>query len=149
MLKKHPLLSALCLTLALSPLGLFCENLIEITQNEEKVNKLQIVYLAQSKEYRKSIDLYKKYQKQIGKHDFEVLEHLGIAILEQGSRSDDPQMQLLSIFASSLAGVSSSYDILEAGISSSNMQTQLAALQFLAKMQDDQIYHLLHKAMAS
>ena len=61
MLKKHPLLSALCLTLALSPLGLFCENLIEITQNEEKVNKLQIVYLAQSKEYRKSIDLYKKY----------------------------------------------------------------------------------------
>ena len=29
------------------------------------------------------------------------------------------------------------------------MQTQLAALQFLAKMQDDQIDQLLHKAMAS
>ena len=148
-LKKHRLLSTLCLALTLAPLGLFCDDLIEITKNEEPINKLQIVYLAQSKEYRKSIDLYKKYQKSIGKHDFEVLEHLAIAILEQGSRSDDPQLQLLSIFASSLAGVSSSYDILDAGISSNNMQTQLAALQFLARMQDDQIDQLLHKAMAS
>jgi len=120
-----------------------------MVQNEQLVSKLQIVYLAQSKEYQKSIELYKKYQKQIGKHDFEVLEHLATAILEQGSKSEDPQVQLLSIFASSLAGISSSYDILAAGISSSNMQTQLASLQFLARMQEDQTEQLLHKAMAS
>lgn len=148
--KKHCLLSLICLSLSTLPSSsLFSEESIGVVQNEQPVSKLQIVYLAQSKEYQKSIDLYKKYQKQIGKHDFEVLEHLATAILEQGSKSEDPQVQLLSIFASSLAGISSSYDILAAGISSSNMQTQLASLQFLARMQEDQTEQLLHKAMAS
>lgn len=140
----------ICLSLSFaSNDAIFSEEAKETLQVAEPISKLQIVYLAQSKEYQKSIELYKKYQKQIGKHDFEVLEHLARAILEQGARSEDPQMQLLSIFASSLAGISSSYDILEAGISSSNMQTQLASLQFLAKMQEDQTEQLLHKAMTS
>lgn len=149
-MRKIPILSLLPLSLLICPIGeLFAEPTPLSSQAEEPISKLQIIYLAQSKEYRKSIDLYKKYQKQRGKHDFEVLEHIAHALLEQGARSADPQIQLLSIFASSLAGISSSYDVLEAGLSSANMQTQLASLQFLARMQDDQIDPLLHKAMTS
>jgi HEAT repeat protein len=116
---------------------------------EEKISKLQIIYLAQSREYKKAIELYKKYKSQIGKNDFTVLEHLSKAILEQGSRSQDSHTQLLSIYASSLAGVSSPIDILEAGMSSTNMHTQLASLQLMARVQDDQIDYMLQKAMSS
>ena len=115
----------------------------------EKINKLQIVYLAQSKDYKKSINLYKQYKLQNNEHDFDILAQMTQAMLETGSRSSDPQIQLLSIYASSFAGVNSAYDILEAGISSQNMYTQLGALQFLARMQDDYIDRILQKAMNS
>lgn len=115
----------------------------------EPISKLQIIYLAQSKHYQKAIALYHQYADQIGKQDFGVLEHLAKAILENGARSDNEQTQLLSIFSCSLAGLESPYDILQAGILSRNMQTQLASLQFMARMQDDQIDSLLNKAMAS
>jgi hypothetical protein len=115
----------------------------------EPISRLQIIYLAQSKNYHKAIELYNEYTKQTGKADFTILEHLAKAILEHGARSQDEEIQLLSIFSSNLAGLDSPYDILEAGITSKNMQTQLASLQFMARMQDDQIDTLLNKAMGS
>jgi len=120
-----------------------------VTQEKSSINKLQIIYLAQSKNYRKAIELYTEYCLQNNVHDFDILEHLAKTMLEHGARSPDPQSQILSIYSCNIAGLESPYDILDAGISSSNPQTQLASLQFLARMQDDQIDTLLQKAMAS
>jgi HEAT repeat protein len=58
-------------------------------------------------------------------------------------------MQLTSIFASSIAGVATSVDILEAGIISPHPQTQMAAIQYLGHLQDDRCEELLTKAMSS
>jgi HEAT repeat protein len=113
------------------------------------VDKEHVSYLMQSNELKTSLSLYEEYKKELGRHDFEVLERMGTIILEQGIRSADPETQLLSIFGAAIAGLSSSIDILEEGIKSPNFDTQLAAIQSLARMQDDRCDELLTKAMSS
>lgn len=112
-------------------------------------NKSQIAYLIQAHQPEKSIALYHKYKKGIGKHDFEVLQQMALILLEQGARYPDQETQLLSIFGSGIASAASSLDILEAGIKSSHVETQLASIQFLGRMQDDRSDELLVKAMSS
>lgn len=113
------------------------------------VNKLHILYLLQSKEYSKAIDLYYTYKEALGRHDFEILQQMGLTILEMGARSQDPETQLTSIFGSSMAGITASIDILEAGIASTQPHTQVAAIQFLGHLQEDRCEELLTKAMSS
>jgi HEAT repeat protein len=113
------------------------------------INKLHILYLLQSKEFNRAIDLYREYKEALGRHDFEILQQMATIILEQGSRSLDPETQLISIFGSNIAGIAASIDILEAGIASPQPQTQMAAIQFLGHLQDDRCEELLTKAMSS
>jgi HEAT repeat protein len=113
------------------------------------INKLHILYLLQAKEFGRAIDLYEEYQQEIGRHDFEILQQIGLIILEQGARSPDPATQLTSIFGSNIAGIAASIDILESGIASPQAQTQIAAIQYLGNLQDDRCEELLTKAMSS
>ena len=113
------------------------------------INKLHILYLLQSKEFNRAIDLYHEYKVVLGRHDFEILQQMALIILEQGARSPDPETQLTSIFGSNIAGISASIDILEAGIVSSQPEIQIAAIQFLGHLQDDRCEELLIKAMSS
>ncbi|NGX46755.1 MAG: hypothetical protein K1000chlam3_00118 [Chlamydiae bacterium] len=113
------------------------------------INKNQITYLMQAGEMEKSVTLYFRYKNELGKHDFEILQQMAFILLEQGARSPDQQTQLLSIYGSGIANVSSSLDILEAGIKSSHAETQVASIQFLGGMQDDRSDELLVKAMSS
>jgi len=112
-------------------------------------NKSQISYLMQVHEPVKSIALYSRYKKELGKHDFEVLQQMALILLEQGARAPDQETQLLSIFGSGIASAASSLDVLEAGIKSAHIETQLASIQFLGRMQDDRSDELLVKAMSS
>src|SRR5262249_53742288 len=112
-------------------------------------NKFQIAYLMQAHEIEKSLNLYEQYRRFLGKNDFEVLEQMANILLEEGARSDDQEKQLLSIYGSGVAGVASSLDILEAGVKSSHPETQVAAIQFLGRLQDDRSDELLIKAMSS
>jgi len=113
------------------------------------IDREHVSYLMQSKEIDASIELYEEYKKELGRHDFEVLQRMGTIILEQGVRSADPEIQLLSLFGAAIAGLSSSIDILEQGVKSTNGETLMASIQFLARMQDDRCDELLTKAMAS
>ena len=113
------------------------------------INKLHILYLLQSKEFHRAIDLYREYKQTLGRHDFEILQQMALIILEQGARSPDPETQLTSIFGSNIAGIAAAIDILEAGIASPQPQTQMAAIQFLGHLQDDRCEELLTKAMSS
>lgn len=114
-----------------------------------QINKNQITYLMQAQEIDKSISLYSRYQKELGKDDFEILQQMAFILLEQGARSQDAQTQLLSIYGSGIASAACSQDILEAGIKSSHAETQIASIQFLGGMQDDRSDELLVKAMSS
>ncbi len=118
-------------------------------EKENKPNKLHILYLLQTREFNRAIDLYQNYREELGRHDFEVLQQMGLIILEQGARSQDPATQLTSIFGSHIAGIAASVDILESGITSSQPQTQIAAIHYLGQLQDDRCEELLTKAMSS
>jgi len=152
---KH-FIHALCLsTLFLSPTLAEAEGvepaIDEVASIKERtgINKLHILYLLQSKEFNRAIDLYQEYRMALGRHDFEILQQMGLIILEQGARSADPETQLTSIFGSNIAGIAASIDILESGIHSPHPQTQMAAIQFLGRLQDDRCEELLTKAMSS
>lgn len=114
-----------------------------------EVDKYHVSYLIQRKKVAEAVDLYSEWHKKLGRHDFEVLEQMAMLLLDEGARSEDPEKQLLSIYGSSIAGISSPIDILEAGILSQQPETQLAAIQALARLQDDRSEELLCKAMAS
>lgn len=122
----------------------FAEN-----KSHNPVNKLHILYLLRSKEFDKSIDLYQEYKKALGRHDFEILQQIAVILLEQGIRSSDYEEQLTSIFGLKIANISTSIDVLEAAIKSSQPQSQLAAIQLLSSMQDDRCEELLTRAMSS
>ena len=139
--------SALCAEGQVSSQHLENAPIIEVAA--PRVNKLHILYLLQSKEFNRAIDLYYEYKDVLGRHDFEILQQIAMIILEQGARSHDPEAQLTSIFGSSIAGIAASIDILEAGIGSPHPQTQMAAIQFLGRLQDDRCEELLTKAMSS
>lgn len=113
------------------------------------MDKEHVAYLMQSKEIDASISLYETYKQELGRHDFEMLVHLGTIILEQGIKSSDLTVQLSSLYGTAFAGMTSSLDILEQGIKSQNFETQLASIQLLARMHDDRGDELLTKAMAS
>lgn len=118
-------------------------------QPEQGINKLHILYLMQGKEIDRSIALYKQYQEFLGRHDFEILQQMALILLDQGTKSVDPEQQLISIYGSQIAGISASIDILESAILSPHPQTQMAAIQCLSHLQDDRSEELLTKAMAS
>lgn len=112
-------------------------------------NKHHISYLIQAGEWESAIDAYEKYQKQLGRHDFEVLQHIATIVLEQGMKSSNPEQQLISMFGAGVAGMAAPLDCLEAGLSSPHPETQMAAIQALSRLQDDRSEELLKKAMAS
>ncbi len=127
----------------------FSDAALANTTEPNSVNKLHILYLMQSKEVHRSIALYQQYRTFLGRHDFEILQQMALILLNQGARSDDPELQLISIFGSGIAGISASIDILESGILSPDPQIQMASIQFLGRMQDDRSDELLTKAMSS
>lgn len=122
---------------------------VVVVNNPVKINKLHILYLLQSEEFGKAFDSYKEYKLSLGKHDFDLLQQMGLTLLEMGARSPDPSRQLTSIFGCSIAGIAASIDILEAGIVSPHPETQMAAIQFLGHLQDDRCEELFTKAMSS
>jgi HEAT repeat protein len=116
---------------------------------EPDVSRYHINYLMQRKKISEAVNLYEKYHFNLGRHDFEILQQLGMILLQEGAESEDSERQLLSIFGSTIAGISSSLNIFEAGILSPRPETQLAAIHALARLQDDKSEELLNRAMAS
>jgi hypothetical protein len=113
------------------------------------LEKEHVAYLMQSKEVDAAISLYEDYKKELGRHDFEMLVRMASIILDHGIKSNDPVIQLSSLYGTAFATMNSSLDILEQGIKSQNFETQLASIQLIAHMHDDRGDDLLTKAMAS
>ena len=122
---------------------------LSLNAEEGEINRNQIPYLVRCKELSRAIDLYRAYYRQIGRHDFEILQQMCLVLLDEGAHSKEPGKQLLSIYGSGIAGISASIDILEAGIKSPSPETQIAAIQFLGRIQDDRSDELLTRAMSS
>lgn len=105
----------------------------------------QMLYQLYHGEVTSAFQLYLDHAKEVNEHDFHLLQQAGIQLLEQGINSGDAEIQLMCMFGAGIAASSDLLPILEKGIRSKEMRTQIIALNYLGKLQDDEAdIHLLH-----
>ena len=115
---------------------------------ETEIPEVQhILFAMHSGDVETSLDLYQKYRQVTGKHDLELIQQLGLILLDRGFRSSDNEAQILTLFGAGIANHERCLYILEDALTNSNPQVQLIALHMLARCHneraDDAINHLL------
>ena len=111
--------------------------------------KMQALYLMQQKKIEESIERYREVARISGRHDFEVLQQMGLILLQKGIQSEDPQTFLMTLFGAGLSNSARALEILERGLEHADPQVQLLTLNFIAKQEDDRADELLNRAMSS
>jgi hypothetical protein len=109
-----------------------------------------MLYLIQAGRPRDAIALYQAEYALAKRHNFELLQQIGLGIIEEGYQSGDPESQLLSLFGAAISCHEQTLHILDEGVRNSNPQLQLAALNLLAQNQSDAAEEgLIHAAASS
>lgn len=134
---------ALAFFLFLIPLNLAGESLTSSIETN------RIVFLMQAGHTSSALQLYRNYYEQTGRHDYEVIQKIGLILLDQGARSKDPETQLLTLFGAGISMNEKALYILEEGLKSSLPQLQMVAMNFLSRFQDDRADEVLSRVMRS
>lgn len=109
----------------------------------------RILYLVHHNQIEEALAHYLECSQEREEHDFDLLQQVGQTILERGTQSADPEVQLFCLFGAGVALSPHLIPILERGIKSSEMKNQLIALNFLSRYQDDVADSLLIEALSS
>lgn len=109
----------------------------------------QILYLMKAGEMDKALHIYQDYSQQIGKHDFQLIQNIALSILDEGARSRDLEIRLMTLFGAGISSNERALYILEDGLSSEQPQLQLIALNFIARYHNDLADEALCHLMAS
>lgn len=105
----------------------------------------QILYLAQSGNIDKAIDLYLSSESA----DFETLQTLANIIIRQGYQSNNPETVLLTIYGASIANDPRLFYIMERGLKIPVPEIQLAAINLLGQTFDDRANTMIAEALSS
>lgn len=116
---------------------------------KNQIEPNRIIFLMQTGHISQAVDLYRQYSKQIGYHDYEIIQKMGLIILDQGFRSKDLEYQLLTLYGAGISLNEKALYILEEGLRSSVPELQLVAINFLARFQDDHADEILNRALYS
>jgi HEAT repeat protein len=108
-----------------------------------------ILFLMHTGNTAQALQEYQQYHLKTGSHDFELIEQMGLALLDQGYRSNDPEVQLLTLFGAGISTNEKALYILEDGLASRQPELELIALNFLSRLQNDRADQFLHRAMSS
>jgi len=111
--------------------------------------KLHALYLMQQNQIEESLDRYREFARQAGHHDFEILQKMGLILLQKGIQSEDPQVFVMTLLGAGLSGSSGALEILEKGLESPDPQIQLLSLHFISQFEDDKTSELFNRAMSS
>lgn len=111
--------------------------------------KNQILFFIHKGDVDRALQFYTTHYLEKDKQDFEILQQLGLSILQEGARSRDAEVVLLSLFGAGISTDERVLPILEEGLDNDNPQLQLASLHFLASLQNDEADDLLKKALGS
>lgn len=109
----------------------------------------QMLYLLHKGEIKKAFSNYLNYSQDKKEHDWPLLQQAGIRLLENGIASNDKDKLLMCMFG---AGIANSHDlipILEKGIRSGDQKTELIALDYLSRQEDDYADELMLEALTS
>ena len=108
-----------------------------------------ILYLARQDKIAEAIDLYRKQSQTLGRPDYQLLQDLGLCILEKGSTSSDPETQLLAIYGAGIAAHDYASGILASGLSSPIPQIQLVSLDLLSRLGNEESDMIIFRAATS
>lgn len=130
---------------------LVCSYADEIDQQPKPLTNgaQRILFMMHSGSTDAAIQLYEDLFNATGKHNTELLQQMGLTLLEQGSRSSDPEEQLMTLFGAGIAFNEKTMHILKTGLNSRNPQLQLIALNFLARYQNDEADEYINLALRS
>lgn len=109
----------------------------------------RILYLLRSGNSEAAFKLYEQYRIESRKHHLDLIQSMSLALLEQGYRTKNPEIQMMTLFGAGISGDENALYILEEGIKSDVPQFQLISINFLARFQDDQAIELINAAMSS
>lgn len=125
--------------------GALCFSITEATP----ATSSRILYLLQAGQCSTALGLYREQIALTGSHDRELLQQIGISLLEQGYRTRDPEIQFLVLYGAGIALNQQVLYLLEEGIKSPEPLLQLVALNFLSRYQDDSADEAINRAMSS
>ena len=108
-----------------------------------------ILYLMHTAETKKALQAYETYRIENKCHDFELLESLGLILLDQGFRLKDPETRLMTLFGAGISMDEKALYILEETLKKENPELQVIALNFLARNQNDRADRAIQQAMSS
>lgn len=109
----------------------------------------QALFLIHKGQINSAIELYDSYYQSVEAHDAEFLQQLGLSLLDQGSRSTDPEIQLMAIFGAGIAMNENALPILTKAISSPLPPLQLLALNFLGRYHNEEADRYVLQALQS
>lgn len=116
-----------------------------LTEQEEG----RLFFLIQQGQHQKALECYVDICQNQGRHQYELLHRIGLSILDEGFRQNDPETQLLSLFGASISAHDEVFYILEESLKSRYPPIQLIGLQALAKFRNDRADDALVRAIAS
>jgi HEAT repeat protein len=122
---------------------------VEMPACAQSTTPNHILYLMHAGETAKALQAYQKYRKEIGANDFDLLEQIGLILLDQGFRSRDTEVQCLTLFGAGISTNEKALYILEEGAISGDPEQQIIALNFLTRYQNDRADLAIHRAMGS
>lgn len=109
----------------------------------------QVCYYMHRGQPDKAIARYLDYAKESGTSDLTLLQEGAALLLEEGMKSADPETALMTIFGAGVAMDPTLIPVFEKGLASKEPRIQLAALNCLAKLDDDMADDALFSALSS
>ncbi len=91
------------------------------------------IYLAQTGKTTEAIQSYLNEYNRTKKHDFELLQQIGLAILDHGFYDKKPEVKLMSLLGAALSNHESAFYLLERGSDHWIPEIQLISLQLMAQ----------------
>lgn len=109
----------------------------------------RILYLMQAGQSASALEIYKSYEKQEGKHDFELLQQMALSLLDQGFRTNKPEIQLMTIYGAGISANEKALYILQEGMNNKHPEIQMICLNFLSNFHNDNADEAFNRAMTS
>lgn len=108
-----------------------------------------MLYAIHRGEAERGFESYLSHAKECQTQDFALLQQAAKALLEQGIDSKDPEILLMCMFGAGVATSTEMLPILEKGLRCDDLRTQLIALSYLGKLQDDEADRILLDSLSS
>ncbi|MDP1834848.1 MAG: HEAT repeat domain-containing protein [Chlamydiales bacterium] len=114
---------------------------------EVKGMSSRVLFMMRRCQVQEAVDLYRQYALELGREDYDILQQMGLVLLEQGANSRDAEEQLMAIFGAGVSAHDLATPILVQGLNNDNPQIRLASLNMLAQRQTDTADELINRAI--